>query len=356
VTQTELGSVVSLWRYPVKSMMGEELNASEVTDRGLLGDRTFALVDCVDGKVVSAKNPRKWPGLFDFRAALAASPRPDADLTAASVLEHCRASLPAAKVPKQVFIVAQLPKSDRGKVLRDLLRRAGLKAKALQVSFQGLDEAPLPSVSDFVKALDVSHALSPDVLVAYEMNGAPLPMINGFPIRLIVPGWYATYWVKSLAEITVLPHRFDGFWMAKAYKIPATPNGVESPDHLAEKTVPINRLNVRSFFTSPGSSAKVSVGQPCPLDGIAFDGGKGIRKVEVSLDGGQSWQAGEVGEDLGRYSVRRWRLTWTPTERGELRLQVRASNRAGAVQPAEAGWNRGGYMRNVIEELPVTVV
>ena len=135
-----------------------------------------------------------------------------------------------------------------GVALRDLLRRAGVQKGAAQVTFQGLDRGPLPSVPDFVKALDVDHAMAPELLVAYEMNGAPLPMLNGFPARLIVPGWYATYWVKSLAEIVVLPHRYDGFWMAKAYKIPTAPNGVESPQHLAEKTVPINRMNVRSFL------------------------------------------------------------------------------------------------------------
>ena len=100
--------------------------------------------------------------------------------------------------------------------LRDLLRRAGLRAGAVQVSFDGLDEGPLPSVPDFVKALDVDHARQPEVLVAYEMNGAPLPMLNGFPARLVVPGWYATYWVKALTHITVLDDPFTGFWMAAA--------------------------------------------------------------------------------------------------------------------------------------------
>ncbi len=113
--------------------------------------------------------------------------------------------------------------------LRDLLQRAGLRAGAVQVSFDGLDEGPLPSVPDFVKALDVDHARQPEVLVAYEMNGAPLPMLNGFPARLVVPGWYATYWVKALTNITVLDHRFTGFWMATAYQIPATPGANESP-------------------------------------------------------------------------------------------------------------------------------
>ena len=113
--------------------------------------------------------------------------------------------------------------------LAKLLRAAGVRRDAVQVTFDGLDEGPLASVPDFVKALDIDHALQPEVTVAYSMNGEPLPALNGFPARLVVPGWYATYWVKALHKITVLPHAFDGYWMAKAYKIPATPNGVEDP-------------------------------------------------------------------------------------------------------------------------------
>jgi sulfite dehydrogenase len=243
-----------------------------------------------------------------------------------------------------------------GVALRDLLARAGLKAGSVQVTFQGLDKGPLPTVPDFVKALTVDHCERPEVLVAYEMNDAPLPLLNGFPVRLVVPGWYATYWVKALTTITVLPQAFTGYWMATAYKIPTTPNALETPEDLAKTTVPINRMNVRSFFTTPDPGSTVPLGQPCSLDGIAFDGGSGIRQVDVSVDGGQTWQPTALGEDLGNYSFRRWRWTWTPAERGEVRLQVRATSAAGEVQPARAGWNRGGYMRNVIEELPVQVV
>jgi DMSO/TMAO reductase YedYZ molybdopterin-dependent catalytic subunit len=240
--------------------------------------------------------------------------------------------------------------------LGDLLRRAGLRAGAVQVSFDGLDEPPLPSVPDFVKALDVDHARQPEVLVAYEMNGAPLPLLNGFPARLVVPGWYATYWVKALTRITVLDHRFTGFWMASAYHIPATPGANESPQAPAHQKVPINRMNVRSFFVRPDPGARAPAGRACALEGIAFDDGHGIRQVEVSADGGSNWSAARLGEDLGRFSFRRWHAEWTPPDRGEYRLQVRAVNNAGECQPAQANWNRGGYMRNVIEEIRVTAV
>ncbi len=240
--------------------------------------------------------------------------------------------------------------------LRDLMRQAGLRAGAKQVTFQGLDEAPLPTVPDFVKALELDHANQEEVMVVYEMNGAPLPMLNGFPVRLIVPGWYATYWVKALSHIAVLDHRFIGYWMATAYHIPATPGANETPESPAQKTIPISRMNVRSFFVSPDQNARVPVGQHCELQGIAFDEGHGIRQVEVSLDGGANWSAARLGDDLGRFSFRRWRAEWTPASRGEYRLQVRAVNNTGASQPAQSNWNRGGYMRNVIEEIQVTAV
>jgi DMSO/TMAO reductase YedYZ molybdopterin-dependent catalytic subunit len=252
-----------------------------------------------------------------------------------------------------------------GVPLRELLRRAGLHAGAAQVSFDGLDEGGLPTVPDYVKTLEVDRARDPDVLVAYEMNGAPLPMLNGFPARLVVPGWYATYWVKSLTDITVLDrdHPFQGFWMNPAYRIPAqerrtganTLEANETPGHLAPQTVPITRMNVRSFFVRPEAGEEVSAGRPYALDGIAFDGGSGIRQVEYSTDGGATWAQARLGPDLGRFSFRRWHGAWTPA-RGTHRLRVRAVTNSGEQQPAVAGWNRSGYMRNVVEEITVTAV
>jgi DMSO/TMAO reductase YedYZ molybdopterin-dependent catalytic subunit len=240
--------------------------------------------------------------------------------------------------------------------LADLLAQAGLKAGAVDVVFDGLDEGPLASVPDFVKSLAVDHASQSEVLIAYEMNGEPLPVLNGFPVRLIVPGWYATYWVKALHRITVLPQAYDGYWMAKAYKIPTAPQAAERPDALAKELVPINRMNVRSFFTLPEFPAVPRVGQPISLEGIAFDGGSGISLVEVSTDAGRQWQAADLADDHGRFSFRRWRLNWTPSQAGEHRLLVRATNRDGDVQPSAANWNRAGYMRNVIEETVESVI
>lgn len=242
--------------------------------------------------------------------------------------------------------------------VRSLLKRAGVRAGAIDVTFDGLDTGPLPSTPDFVKSLKVDHAEQPDVLLAYEMNGEPLPMLNGFPIRLVVPGWYATYWVKAVTEINVLAEEYTGYWMAKAYHIPANPDASELPGELATDLIPIHRMNVRSLWVQPSPQIEVHTaapGKPVLLEGIAFDGGAGIKQVEYSEDGGKAWKRTELDDDLGRYSFRRWRAEWTPANSGTYRLQTRATNLDGETQPATPRWNRGGYMRNVIEEVAVVV-
>jgi sulfite dehydrogenase (cytochrome) subunit A len=239
--------------------------------------------------------------------------------------------------------------------LQDILKAAGPKAGAVDATFGGLDGPPAPSIPDFAKPLNLSWLEGqPDVLVAYEMNGDELPMLNGFPARLVVPGMYATYWVKHLSEINVLDHAFDGFWMKTAYRIPDTPCGCVGPGTKLAHTVPINRMNVRSFIITPANGARVAAGKPTTLKGIAFDGGYGIRQVEISDDDGAVWRRAELGEDLGPYSFREWSMRWTPPRPGKHRLMVRATNRAGESQPFEPLWNPAGYLRNVIERSEVT--
>jgi hypothetical protein len=184
------------------------------------------------------------------------------------------------------------------------------------------------------------------------MNGADLPVLNGFPLRLIVPGYYGTYWVKHLNEITVIDTVFDGFWMKSAYRIPDNDCACVDPGTAPKATVPINRFNVRSFITSVASGAKVKAAAPLLLKGIAFDGGKGIKQVDVSTDGGATWQGAKLGKDLGRYSFREWTLP-VMLATGSHDLRVKATNQAGDAQPDKARWNPAGYMRNVIETTTV---
>src|SRR5258708_7554385 len=204
-----------------------------------------------------------------------------------------------------------------GVPLKSILDRAQVKSGAVDVSFNGLDAPLLPSVSDFVKSLSIDHARDGEAMIAYAMNDQPLPMVNGFPLRLVVPGWYGTYWVKALSDITVLPHVFSNFWTDKAYRIPNGPNGTESPKDLAKDTVPINRFNVRSISVRPDPDETLHPGMPNEIEGIAFDSGYGIKRVEVSTDGGATWADARLDSEIGKYSWRRWRASWTPRNRGQ---------------------------------------
>jgi sulfite dehydrogenase (cytochrome) subunit A len=241
----------------------------------------------------------------------------------------------------------------KGVPLKVVLDKAGVQAGARQVTFDGLDGPVSDKTPDFVKALDVDHAADGEVMLAYAMNGQDLPVLNGFPLRLVVPGYYGTYWVKHLNEITVIDGVFDGFWMKTAYRIPDNTCACVAPGTAPKATIPINRLNVRSFITNIEDGAKLRAGGETLLKGIAFDGGYGIAEVAVSTDGGKSWAGAKLGQDLGKYSFREWQ-TAVKLAAGNHELKVRAVNRIGQSQPAEALWNPAGYMRNVIETVRVT--
>src|ERR1700684_2076367 len=144
--------------------------------------------------------------------------------------------------------------------LRDVLDRAGVKAGAVAVRFNGLDEPVIDTAPDFMKSLDIDHARDGEVMIAYQMNGEQLPVLNGFPLRLIVPGWYSTYWVKMLNDIEVLDAPDQNYWMATAYRIPDTPYANVKPGETGFKTVPINRMLPRSFVTNVQNHATVKAG------------------------------------------------------------------------------------------------
>ncbi len=236
----------------------------------------------------------------------------------------------------------------KGVPLKAVLAKAGVQAGAVQVSFQGLDRPVLPETPAFMKALELDHALDGEVMIAYAMNGEDLPWLNGFPIRLVVPGCYGTYWVKHLSTIDVLDAPLDSFWMKTAYRIPNNACACTPPGKPAASTVPIGRFNVRSFLTNIAEGASVPADKDVGLRGIAFDGGQGISDVVVSADGGKTWIEASLGDDLGRYSFREWKASLKLAP-GKYRLMVRAANRAGQSQPLEPLWNPAGYMRNVVE-------
>jgi DMSO/TMAO reductase YedYZ molybdopterin-dependent catalytic subunit len=197
--------------------------------------------------------------------------------------------------------------------LKDILDYAGVAARSVEVAFRGLDVPPLSATPVFEKSLTLDHSRDGEVMVAYEMNGQPLPLLNGFPVRLVVPGWYATYWVKSLSFVTVRDAPLRNFWMEKAYRLPNDPDANEQPDHLIEDTIPINRFGVHSIFVSPEPGEAIAAGKPHQLQGLAMDYGAGIQRVEVST---AHWQVISVPTVGIRGRTLHWIPSWGVTRGG----------------------------------------
>jgi DMSO/TMAO reductase YedYZ molybdopterin-dependent catalytic subunit len=238
--------------------------------------------------------------------------------------------------------------------LRDVLDAAGVKPGAVQVQFEGAERPVVPNAPNLKKSLSVDHARDGEVMIAWLMNGESLPLLNGFPFRLVVPGWYATYWTKALQHIRVLDHEDTNFWMHPAYTFPDNwPHANMTPGEKDVKFVPINRMVPRSFFTNLADGATVAAARAVELRGIAFGGDAGVRMVQVSSDGGRTWRAAQLGHDYGRFSFRQWNAHFQ-LARGEHTLMVRCTNTGGLRQPMKPNWNPGGFMRNVVESVTVT--
>ena len=238
--------------------------------------------------------------------------------------------------------------------LRDVLDRAGVRPGAVQVRFSGLDEPIVPDAPDFMKSLAIDHARDGEVMIAWAMNGEALPILNGYPLRLVVPGWYSTYWVKMLDRIEVLDKPDDNYWMAKAYLVPDTPDGGIAPGTAVFPKRPISAMVPRAFITSVAAGARLAT-RPLPVGGIAMGGDTGVASVEVSGDGGATWVAARLGPDAGKYSFRRFDAVVTPV-RGAAALMARCTSTAGKVQPMTGIWNPGGYLRGHVETTNVTFI
>jgi DMSO/TMAO reductase YedYZ molybdopterin-dependent catalytic subunit len=247
--------------------------------------------------------------------------------------------------------------------LREVLDAAGVKPGTAQIQLQGLDQGAGPEGKGshaFLKSIDADDPVLDASIIAYHMNDAPLPMLNGFPVRLVVPGKFATYWMKHLTWIRAITQEDRNFWMAPAYRIPNTPKGDTTPAAVAAgqvTMVPIGRVNlpVRSFIIRPDGSSKLPPGMPVSVQGIAFSGDGRVTKVEVSADGGRTWAPAILGEDHGPYSFRTWTYAWSPSGPGTHVLAVRATDEKGNVQPDTPVWNPGGYLWNAIERQDVVV-
>ena len=240
--------------------------------------------------------------------------------------------------------------------LRDVLKKVGVRGGALEVVFNGADTALLPATPDFVKSLPVDRALDENTLIAFEMNGRPLPHWNGAPARIVVPGWTATYWIKHLTDIRIVAQPFDGFWMKSAYRLPKNlfPVAPFSSQERAD-TAPITDMVVNSLITSHVSGERLARGQRAELSGWAWDNGAGVARVEVSQDAGRSWRPATLDQDLGRFGWRGFRWPLDTSNAGSLAVSVRATSRSGATQPEKLVPNPSGYHHNAIQAVLLEV-
>ena len=244
----------------------------------------------------------------------------------------------------------------RGARLKDVLTKAGLRKEAIEIVVNGADGPVLDKTPDFVKSIPVWKALDENTIIAHQMNGQPLPHFNGFPARLILPGWTATYWMKHLVTVEAVTKPFGGFWMKSAYRIPIGKFPVVEHflSQMTDLNEPITEMVVNSLIVSPAEGKPVRVGQPLEIAGVAWDGGYGVRRVDVSIDQGNSWQAANLGLDLGRFAFRSWTYPFTPLAPGKHTISARASNIIGQTQAETLIFNPAGYHNNVVRPLTIT--
>jgi DMSO/TMAO reductase YedYZ molybdopterin-dependent catalytic subunit len=242
----------------------------------------------------------------------------------------------------------------KGPRLKDVLDKAGLKKEAIEIAFNGADGPAVDKTPDFIKSIPVWKAIDESTIIAYEMNGQPLPHFNGFPARIIVPGWTGTYWMKHVITINALTTPQGGFWMNPAYRVPVGKFPLRDRFITQENaaSTPITEMVVNSLITSHRDGDKIKAGK-VTVSGMAWDGGYGIRTVEVSTDGGKSWSSAKLGEDLGRFAFRPWSFDLS-AKRGKNTVMVNATNKIGQSQTSELIFNPAGYHNNVMQNITLT--
>ena len=236
--------------------------------------------------------------------------------------------------------------------LGDVLKRAGAKATARYVWMDGADR-PMGTVPDFVRQLPWAKAMDRSTILAYEMNGVPLPEANGFPLRVIVPGWEAAYSIKWLTHLQASDREHDGFFVQTAYKYPTmrvAPGATVDPKDMA----PLSGLVVKSIITSLTEGAAAKRGT-IPVAGFAWAGEADVVQVDVSTDSGSTWSKATLGADHARYAWRQFMYDWRASEAGSFVVMARATDDRGRTQPVTAHWNPSGYLWNAVERIRVNV-
>lgn len=245
----------------------------------------------------------------------------------------------------------------KGVRLRDVLNKAGVRKDAIEIAFDGADQGVSPATPDFRKSLPAWKAMDENTLLVWEMNGEPLPHWNGAPLRVMVPGWTATYWLKQLVSIEALDKPLVTFWMNTAYRVPkgkfAFADRFLSQE--SDTSTPITEMVVNSLITNVRNGQQIARGRDLEIRGIAWDAGYGMHSVEVSLDAGRSWFPAELGTDLGRFSFRPWRFVARPTVAGPIVVMARATNRQGSTQVQDLIFNPPGYHNNVMQRITLMV-
>jgi DMSO/TMAO reductase YedYZ molybdopterin-dependent catalytic subunit len=237
-----------------------------------------------------------------------------------------------------------------GTPLGPILEEAGLGATAIEIVFRGADHGRQGDVEqDYERSLSIADAMGEDVLLAYELNGRPLPPQHGYPVRLLVPGWYGMTSVKWLRSITAVSEPFQGFQMW-AYRL---------RQHEEDEGTPVSQMVPRALMIPPGfpdffTRSRTLDAGPLTLEGRAWSGRGTVTRVEVSIDGGTSWSDARLSEPVGRYAWRGWTHAWIARP-GEQELVVRASDDAGNVQPMTQPWNHHGLSNNLVQRVPVLV-
>lgn len=239
-----------------------------------------------------------------------------------------------------------------GARMADVLKRAGVKSTGLNVEMHSADR-PLGTMPAFVRQVPMAKAMHPDTILAYDMNGQPIPAPHGFPLRAMVPGWEGAYSVKWLNALTVLDRNSDSFWVATGYRYP-TRRVAPGAAVDAKDMAPLLGLAVKSLITQPAHGASLPAGKVA-VAGFAWAGEDDITKVDISIDSGASWQpAGLVGEQA-KYAWRRFEYAFAAAKPESYLILSRATDAKGNVQPAVSHWNPSGYLWNQYDSVRIEV-
>jgi sulfite oxidase len=239
-----------------------------------------------------------------------------------------------------------------GPRLRDVLQRAGIKSTGKHVMFRGLDEVP-GKVPPFIRSIPIEKALDGDTLIATQMNGSPLTKHHGFPARALVPGWIGAASCKWITEVKVLDKEFVGNFMSPAYRLPNEP--IKPGDTVKpEDTHPVTALSVKSVIVGPRDGANLKAGRTT-IHGVAWAGESDVAKVEISSDGGTTWNPATLGREQAHYAWRLWTYDWKPGKRGDYTIMSRASDTQGHTQPPTPVWNPSGYLYNAVDQVNLHV-